>query len=316
MVTELGRTIQPPLRQDIELQVIELLTSDGATCQTLVINLLRKIEPQELETLSLPSELNLQRQVLIFGWGPVWLYGQLVTLCQQAPWVATYDLRSHRGIVVSSRVAGIAPGDVVPIQQSATPGPAILIGGPPKSGKSVLSYALNRCLRQGWPGLKTHLFRANWDGEGNHTYETPDRDLAERLRQENNPKLQQQADYAEKIARFFLKKGEELPNVRRIIDLTLVDVGGKTDPDRLPVVQQCTHYIVISHDPQEVANWHALCGLSVKPLAVIHSVQEPRLEVLRREPFLEVVAGPWERGEVCKVPGILLKLVVNLLNER
>lgn len=314
MVTELSRNNQSLTQQEIQLQVIELLTSSGVACQTLVVNLLRKLQPQEMKEVILPPELDLQREVIIFGWGSVWLYGRLVDLCQAAPWVATYDLRSGKSIVVASRVAEVSPGDAVVIRQSAIPGPAILIGGPPSSGKSVLSHGLNRRLRALRPELKTHLFRANWDGEGNHTYETPNRDLAERLRKENNPKLQKQPDSPARIARFFLKKGEELPNVRRIIDLTLVDVGGKTDPDRLSVVQQCTHYIVISRTPEEVAGWHELCEPYLKPLAVIHSVQEQRLEVLRREPFLEAVAGPWARGEACEVPGVVLERVLEVLS--
>lgn len=36
-----------------------------------------------------------------------------------------------------------------------------------------------------------YLHRANWDGEGNHTYENPDRHLAARLAKENKFKLYQ-----------------------------------------------------------------------------------------------------------------------------
>ena len=48
-------------------------------------------------------------------------------------------------------------------RQSA-PLPAILIGGPPHSGKSVLSYYLSQALRR--RGLLHYLLRTAPDGEG------------------------------------------------------------------------------------------------------------------------------------------------------
>lgn len=38
-----------------------------------------------------------------------------------------------------------------------------------------------------------------------------------------------------------------------------------------------------------------LCGDKLKLVAVIHSVLEEKLEVLKTEPFLEIVAGKWEK---------------------
>ena len=98
-----------------------------------------------------------------------------------------------------------------------------------------------------------------------------------------------------------------------MVDLALVDVGGVPDPVKTPVVEKCSHYIVISRYPDRVQEWHDLCGGNLKPLAVIHSVKEERLEVLQTEPFLEIVAGPWRREEPRPVPEVLLQAVLKLL---
>jgi CRISPR-associated protein Csx3 len=315
MIASLPRPWNALMQRTIELQVIALPTVYPSTCQTLVINLLRRVEPDDLAPIELPKELDLSQGILLFGSGPNWLYAHLITRCHAAPWIATYHLRSRQGIVVKSRTSAFSPGDTITIQPTTQINPAILIGGPPNSGKSVLSHALNQAILQAQPQLKTHLFRTNWDGEGNHTYETRDRARVEQLRQENNPKLQHQPNSAQKIAQFFQNRAQEIPNIRQMIDLTLVDIGGKTERDRLPVVQACTHYIVISNDPQKVSEWRDLCEPYLQPLVVIHSVLEARLEVLQTEPFLEVVAGPWERGQNCVVPEVVIDRVLSVLGQ-
>src|SRR5512136_651193 len=47
--------------------------------------------------------------------------------------------------------------------------PAVLVGGPPHSGKSVLAYALSRALRE--RGVAHYLLRACPDGEGDWSQE-------------------------------------------------------------------------------------------------------------------------------------------------
>lgn len=314
MLVDLSSPETRQMQRDVELSVISLPTISGCVCQTLVINLPRRTVPQDLASLKLPHDLDLSRGVLIFGAAPVWFYGHLVAQCHAAPWIATYHVRNHLGVVVASRIPEKAVGDVIHLRGDTRRHPAILIGGPPSSGKSVLSYTLYRTLRERSPHLKTHLFRANWDGEGNHTYETPNHLRVKQLRAENNPKLQNQPNSAQKIAKFFKDRGQEIPNIRQMMDLTLVDIGGRTDRDRIPVVQACTHYIAISNDPNKIADWRDLCEPDLRPLAVIHSVLEARVEVLQTEPFLEVIAGPWERGQDCTVPEVILERVLSVLD--
>ncbi len=49
------------------------------------------------------------------------------------------------------------------------PLPAILIGGPPNAGKSVLLYNLTQALYE--RGVRHHILRACPDGEGNYFQE-------------------------------------------------------------------------------------------------------------------------------------------------
>lgn len=306
-------------QSEVNLQVITLLATNHKSCQTLVIDLLaplRFIQPDALQSLPLPDTLDLQREVIIFGAAPIWLYASLIDRCRSAPWVATYDLRSQSAVVVCSRISEYVAGDAIQIELNQVAQPAILVGGPPKSGKSVFSHALQRHLVQRQPDLKTHIYRANWDGEGNHTYETNDPQLVEQLRRENNFKLHHQDEADAKIQKFFSDRAKEAEKIRRVIDLTLVDVGGYPDPVKQPVVEQCTHYIVISNDPDKIQEWHQLCNPPLKPLIIIHSVLEERLEIVQTEPYLEVIAGPWKRGQECHVPELLLEEVMSVLQPR
>ncbi|MGK7887995.1 MAG: CRISPR-associated protein Csx3, partial [Leptolyngbyaceae cyanobacterium] len=79
----------------IQLDVILLTTAQGQ-CQTLTIDFAqpqKQITPQEMAQVKLPQNLDLNREVIIFGPAPIWLYGRLCTLCRTAPWIACYDIR-------------------------------------------------------------------------------------------------------------------------------------------------------------------------------------------------------------------------------
>ncbi len=304
------------LEREVELQVIALRAKER-DCQTLTINLLKPeslIKPEEMSRLAMPLELDWQKGIILYGRAPIWLYGHLVDRFQDFPWVGCYDIRSKTAIVVKSNVPELEPGDTIPIFSNNVPGAAILVGGPPNSGKSVLCNALGFRVLAKTQGVQVYLHRANWDGEGNHTYETSDRDLAEKLRQKNKFKPHQHPQAEELIKKYFNYHAQATSNIREMVDLALVDVGGVPDPVKSSVVEQCSHYIVISNDPDKVQAWHDLCGKSLKPIAVIHSVLEERLEVIRTEPFLEILAGPWLRDEVRPVPEELLKEVLKLLS--
>jgi CRISPR-associated protein Csx3 len=271
------------------------------------------IQPAELSELTLPSNLDLSREIILFGQVPIWIYSALIALCQSAPWIGCFAALEKQAVVVYSRVSSKSPGDVIPLRLHRSACPAILIGGPPDSGKSVLASALRRSFTQHNPDRQVFLHRANWDGEGNWSDEAHNRDLVKRLIREHERRIHEHSEVAELMPAYFNYQAQAVDNLREIVDLVLVDVGGKTQLEKIPLVEQCTHYIVISKFPSLVQSWHDFCAPCLKPLAVIHSIQEQTLSVLRTEPFLEIEAGPWEKGKALMVPDILLHKILQHL---
>lgn len=300
----------------IQLQVITLKTEKLA-CQTLAINL---VNPAELVTtdplskLALPPELDLTREVVLFGTAPTWLYANLVERCYDAPWVACYNIREKAAVVVASRVDWPRPGDILPVIFNQIPGAAILIGGPPNSGKSVLSNALRCCLQKRVPQRKVYLHRANWDGEGNWTYEAANRKEVEPLVDYNTRRIHLLPNAEKLLTNYFSYHAQAVRNICDVVDVALVDIGGMPQAVKMPVVKECSHYIIISNSPEKVPEWHNFLQLYLKPIAVIHSVLEEREYLIETDPFLQVVAGPWIAGETFTVPELLLKHFMSLLS--
>lgn len=292
--------------QPLQLTVTEVIAQNGTRFQCLEIDLaVPKLDPEVLKDLKLPTDLNFSQGVVLWGAAPIWLYSHLVKRCMSlgAAWVGTYDLRTGSFVVVASRCSEMICGDAISIINKSHSS-AILIGGPPNSGKSVLCHALNCTLKQKVKNI--HLHRAQWDGEGSWFAEMENRALAEELSKRSR---------AQGSNRFFLHHAEAVSNMRQSMELVFVDFGGMPQPSDLVLVRRCTHYIIISREKDAIASWHDFCGRrgGLKPLAVIHSVQEKREEVLPNERFLEIMAGPWQRHETLNVPKLLLTKVINLL---
>lgn len=271
------------------------------------------IKPHEIAEIDLPIDLDLTREVILFGQVPLWVYGALVARCQTVPWIGCFAALEGEAVVIQSRVPERTPGDVVPIALKQSPCPAILIGGPPNSGKSVLSNALRQSLNQALPQLQIYLHRANWDGEGNWSHEIHNRDLMNRLIREHERRIHEHPQASELLQPYFSYQARAVANLRRLSDLVLVDVGGKIQPEKLPLVQQCTHYIVISRDPTPVQAWHNFCQPALNPLFVVHSVRETQQVVQQTEPWLEAIVGPWNAGETLTIPDFLLRAILDWL---
>lgn len=295
----------------IQLEVTRLSVGESAY-QTLSISLTKPqilIPPVAIAPITLPAELDLSREVVLFGQAPIWLYARLVRLCEAAPWIGCYAARDQQIVVVQSRVMAPAIGDAMLVRLNQNPCPAILIGGPPNSGKSVFSNALRKALQQ-QPQLRVFLHRASWDGEGNWTYETGNSGLVDSLVRENEFRIHEDPETAKLIPGYFQQQARTVQNLRRLTDCLLVDVGGLPQAEKLPLVEQCSHYIVISRLPDEVAKWHGLCRPHLEPLAVIHSVLEATQEIVEEEPFVEVVAGPWLVGRESEMPECVVERVL------
>ncbi len=138
--------------------------------------------------------------------------------------------------------------------------PAILLCGPPHSGKSTLLYRLSHALRQ--HHIEHYALRASPDGEGDWMHEA-DPALVRVLRMQN--KAAWTPEFARQIAR-------EID--RRWLPL-LVDTGGQITPESARIVASCTHGIVLSNDPEQIPAWRSLLheqGCVV--LAELHSQQD------------------------------------------
>ncbi|NEZ58584.1 CRISPR-associated ring nuclease Crn3/Csx3 [Adonisia turfae] len=302
----------------IQLTLSHHQTTQGLAYQLVTIELVsrdRIIEPQELATLRLPAGLDPRKGVVLSGRAPVWLYAYLVHECHPTVWVACFDPRLG-AVVTTTHSKLVSVGQVLPLEDlnlgvpSIQPdklGPALLVVGPPDSGKSVLSHQLFVTLVKDYPDV--YLQRAQWDGEGNWTLELP-----ENASEREAFKLANKGTLTE---RFFPYQGQAIRNLRQQKSLVIVDAGGMVQPEKQSILDACTHYLIISSKPEEIEPWHKFCGNqgNLQPIAVIHSTLETMIEVLQREPFLEVRCGPWVQGETDGVPEVLVEQVRALLQE-
>ncbi|ESA34652.1 crispr-associated csx3 family [Leptolyngbya sp. Heron Island J] len=300
----------------IQLEVNSLPVGE-TTYQTLYITLTKPqalISPDSIVPLPLPIELDLSREVVISGQAPLWLQVRLMWCCREAPWVGCHAARDNQIVVIHSKVASPTVGDSFPIRLNRRPCPAILISGPPNSGKSVFSNALRRALLT--QGQRVFLHRASWDGEGNWSYESDNPSLVDSLVRHNEFRIHEDPKTAKQIPDFFEKQARTVANLRQLTDCLLVDVGGLPQLEKIPLVKQCSHYIVISRLPSEVEKWHKLCESHLTALAVIHSVLEPTQQVVKELPILEIKAGPWLLEQEPVMPDAVLEVVLQSLWER
>ncbi len=138
--------------------------------------------------------------------------------------------------------------------------PALMIGGPPHSGKSVLAYSLTQALRA--RQIDHYLLRACPDGEGDWSNEA-DQGMVQILR----PKGVFNAVFVAQIHQAI--QGRLLP--------LLVDVGGQPRPDQEVILAACSHAILIAADAAGLATWRALAQrLNIPVIAeLISSLTDP-----------------------------------------
>lgn len=301
----------------VNLDVIELDFTD-CTYQTLVITLPQPgvlIQPEVLPQLELPSALDLSREVILFGQAPIWLYCYLIEQCRKAPWIGCYNAPLGKAIVIHSTSPQHSIGDTITPQFKSQPGIAILIGGPPDSGKSLLSNAIRSAIVQRHPTCRVFLHRANWDGQGNWTYESPDSTLTEELVSGFDAKLHWHPEAAKLVPKYFQEQAGFVENLRKVRDLVLVDVGGVPQSEKRPVVDACSHYLIISRHPEAIAAWHTLCAPSLSCLAVIHSEPDVKLDLLTQSPTLEFKLGLRAIAETGILPDLLFAAIFQLFEE-
>jgi len=164
--------------------------------------------------------------------------------------------------------------------------PAILIGGPPHSGKSVLAYSLSQALRR--RGLAHYLLRACPDGEGDWANEI-DQGRARVIR----VKGRWSQDWVDYVCRDIARR--RLP--------LLVDVGGRPESWQEPIFSQCSHAVLLAPTVEALAGWQAYAqrhGLTV--LAELESSLTLPAHILAGRPIFRARLHGLERGSLQSGP--------------
>jgi len=181
------------------------------------------------------------------------------------------------------------------------PLPAILIGGPPHAGKSVLFYSLTHALR--WQGIRHHAIRACPDGEGNWSQESD----------------------ANTVSQIRVPLRGEWPDsfVTRIsLDLEhrclpfLVDVGGHPRESQTGILRQCTHSILLlrADQPEYTQLWSRLVAENnLLLLAQLNSELQGESTITAETPLLTGTLTGLERFQPDAGTGPLFEALVKCI---
>ncbi len=164
--------------------------------------------------------------------------------------------------------------------------PAILIGGPPHAGKSVLAHSLKESLAQA--GVAHYLLRAAPDGEGDWFHQAPT-DVAETQRRKGcfTP------TWVEQISQDIARR--PLP--------FLVDVGGEPQPWQEQIFDQCTHAILLVKWDESRAYWQAMMEKYNLPIiALLTSRLEGQDHLETDRPVLRGTITHLSRGQAASGP--------------
>jgi CRISPR-associated protein Csx3 len=179
--------------------------------------------------------------------------------------------------------------------------PAVLVGGPPHAGKSVLFYRLTQALRE--RGVPHHAIRACPDGEGNW-FQEGDPDTVSSIRVKLNGEWP--ASFVERISRDL--KHRRLP--------FLVDMGGDPRPSQESLFRYCTHSILLLRPdkPEYTRRWQSLVEEhKLLPLARLFSQREGSSTITAQLPVLEGTLTGLERHLVEAESGPLFDELVERL---
>ena len=139
----------------------------------------------------------------------------------------------------------------------------VVLGGPPRSGKSCLRQGLKDAIRS-LPGAPyPYVITACPDGEGAWFQETVENDaeLAAQCKAQYKGKFS--PEFVERIAK----------SVKDCVcELTIVDVGGIPSADNEEICAGATHMVILSGDPAKIPEWRAFAKkVGLKVLAEIDS---------------------------------------------
>jgi CRISPR-associated protein Csx3 len=159
--------------------------------------------------------------------------------------------------------------------------PAVVIGGPPHSGKSVLAYSLTKKLRA--ERVPHYLLRAYPpDYEGDWFLEG-EPDTVRHLR----IKGARSEDWLPLLKQDVARR--HLPLV--------VDMGGLPTPEQETILDDCTHAVLLTPDEKSRQEWSARFGRhGLVILADLHSNLNGETKLAQKEPVLRGTLAGLERG--------------------
>jgi CRISPR-associated protein Csx3 len=170
--------------------------------------------------------------------------------------------------------------------------PAVLIGGPPHSGKSVFVYSLTHALRQ--KRVSHYVLRACPDGEGDWS-NAADQALVRTIR----VKGKFNKAYTRRVGGYLRRR--HLP--------LLVDVGGRPTPEQQQLFAACTHAILLvgGNDAaaygRDLATWREMMAAQgVEIIAELRSVLPGADELAAAAPLVRGTIANLERGRTAVGP--------------
>jgi len=161
------------------------------------------------------------------------------------------------------------------------PFPAILLTGPPQTGKSVLSYLLTEHLRQ--IRVPQSLLRAVPDDDGDWHY-GGDREIFYRLC--SYKKGDCSTAFLDYISQAIEKRWLPL----------LVDVSGKFQGDQLDLIDGCTHSILLYRDDEDYLKWRdRLAGIGLQTVEELLSEPDAADKILEIRHVMRGTIGGLKR---------------------
>ena len=182
------------------------------------------------------------------------------------------------------------------------PLPAILIGGPPHAGKSVLTYSLTQALRK--RNIDHYVIRACPDGEGDWSQEI-DQDAVRVIR----IKGPWTPSFVKRVCRDLERRHFPL----------LVDMGGRPEVWQTCIFGNCTHSLLLlhPHDEQTIQFWRQLVEENgLLPLAQLYSVLDGTSTITSEEAVLQGTLSGLNRNSVAHGPlfDLLVERVASLFS--
>ncbi len=173
--------------------------------------------------------------------------------------------------------------------------PAVLIGGPPHSGKSVLSYSLTQALRA--MKIQHYVLRAYPDGEGDWSNET-DQSTVRAIRVKGEGTKMWVAQICRDIA------NRQLP--------LIVDVGGRPAAWQEEIFNFCTHAVLLTPDEDSQKVWQGYAQrYGLLTIANLRSELQGKNKVDEEQPVLRGVISGLERGQTAQ--GVTFKALLRRL---